>query len=151
MSYIKKIILMLQFSWTLLYFTWILLKMWFLESFSRIQASWLISSGWNFVFWLRCAQSLFETGQNCKKYKESNWKMQEYISESIEPPTNPQFLKSSGHVKWSLLNLRNVRKGKYCIIFIRKLEIYLLVPSRHPQQHISHFPKSKLSQDDLKS
>ncbi len=63
--------------------------------------------------------------------------MGEYSNESIEPPKFPQLLNSSGHVKWSFLNLRNVRNGKFRINFVRKcLEIYLLVPSRHPQQHI---------------
>jgi hypothetical protein len=36
--------------------------------------------------------------------------MQEHVSESIEPPTNPQFLNSSENVKCSLHNLRNIRK-----------------------------------------
>jgi hypothetical protein len=60
--------------------------------------------------------------------------MQEYISESVEPPTNPQFLNSSRHVKWSLHNLRNIRKlvmsiipigisPEFLNIFIRKLLI----------------------------
>jgi hypothetical protein len=75
--------------------------------------------------------------------------MQEYISESIEPPTNPQFLNSSGHVQWSLHNLRNIRKGKFCNIFGGKyLEIHVHVPSKHPQQHIYHLQKSNLSQDE---
>jgi hypothetical protein len=75
--------------------------------------------------------------------------MQEYISESIEPPTNPQFLNSSGHDKWSLHNLRNIRKGKFCNIFRRKyLEIHVHVPSKHPQQHSCLLPKSNPSQDE---
>ncbi len=75
--------------------------------------------------------------------------MTEYSNESIEPPTDPQFLNSSGHVKWSLLNLRNIRKEKFCIIFGRKyVEIRLLVPSWHPQQHIWHLPKSNLGQNE---
>jgi hypothetical protein len=91
------------------YFIWIVLEMRFFETISRILASLVIPSGRKLVFSLKWAQSLFKTGQNSKKYTESHWKMQEYISESIEPPTNPQFLNSSGHVKWSLHNLRNIR------------------------------------------
>jgi hypothetical protein len=69
--------------------------------------------------------------------------MQEYISESIEPPTNPQLLNSSEHVKWSLRNLRNIRKGKFCIISGGEyLVIHVQVPSWHPQQHICHLQKS---------
>jgi hypothetical protein len=72
--------------------------------------------------------------------------MQEYISESIEPPTNPQFLNSSEHVKWSLHNLKNIRKRKFCIIFRGKyLKIHVQVPSWHPQQHICHLQKSEPS------
>jgi hypothetical protein len=72
--------------------------------------------------------------------------MQEYNSESIEPPTNPQFLNSSEHVKWSLLNLRNVRNGKFYIIFGGKyLVIHVQVPFWHPQQHICHLQKSESS------
>jgi hypothetical protein len=52
-----------------------------------------------------------------KNYTE---KMHGYISESIEPPTNPQVLNSSGHLKWSPVNLRNIRKAKFCIIYGEK-------------------------------
>jgi hypothetical protein len=75
--------------------------------------------------------------------------MQEHINESIEPPRNPQFLNSSGLIKWSVHNLRNIRKGKFCIIFGEKfLEIHVQVPSWHFQQHICHRLKSKLGQDE---
>ncbi len=127
-------------------FIWILLKMWFFETFSRILASRLISSGWNFVFRSNLAQSLFKTGQDFKKYQKFHWKMHEHVSESIEPPTNPQFLNSSGHVKWSLHNLRNIRNGKFRIILGGKyLVIHMQVPSWHPQQHICHLQKSEPS------
>ncbi len=72
--------------------------------------------------------------------------MQEHVSASTEPPTNPQFLNSSEHVKWSLHNLRNIRNGKFCIILRGKyLEIHVQVPSWHPQQHICHLQKSEPS------
>jgi hypothetical protein len=72
--------------------------------------------------------------------------MQEHVSESIEPPTSPQFLNSSEHLKWSLYNLRNIRNRKFCIILGGKyLVIHVQVPSRHPQQHIYHLQKSESS------
>ncbi len=68
------------------------------------------------------------------------------IHKSIELPTNHQFLNSSEHVKWSLLNLRNIRKRKFCIILGEKyLVIHVQVPSWHPQQHICHLQKSEPS------
>jgi hypothetical protein len=75
--------------------------------------------------------------------------MQEEFSKSIEPPTHPQLLNSSGLVKWSPLNLRNIRKGKFCTVFEGKyLEIHVQVPSWHPQQLNIPLLKSKLGQDD---
>jgi hypothetical protein len=40
--------------------------------------------------------------------KNPTEKMHEYISGSIEPPTNPQLLNSSGHLKLSPVNQRNI-------------------------------------------
>jgi hypothetical protein len=48
---------------------------------------------------------LIKTGQNSKGMKNLTEKCKNVISESIEPPTNSQFLNSSEHVKWSLHNL----------------------------------------------
>ncbi len=81
-------------------------------------------------------------------HEESYWKMQEYISESIEPPTNPQFLNSSGHDKWSLHNLKNIRKRNFCNIFGGNIWRFMcmslpgilsttVVSSQNPFQNIS--------------